>query len=410
MAVPRPGADHPRPLPGLPGGRFPPALLFDRTGDQFVGLANYLWAFSDREFRKSVFNNILWLVVVPAACTFFGLVIAFLTDRIWWGNIAKTLIFMPMAISFVGASVIWKFIYDYRSEGSTQIGLLNAIVQGLGGAAAGLDHAALLEQFLPDGDPDLDPDRLRHGHPVGGAARHPEETIEAAVIDGANGWQLFFYIMIPQIWGTIAVVWTTITILVLKVFDIVLTMTNGQWNTQVLANLMFDWMFRGGGDFGRGAAIAVVIMLAVIPIMIWNIRRANAEMEGAEMAAGHWKILRRPLRRPCRRARLRRRLDDADARPPVSARSATRTSSSRPAGGARSRAPRRPKPGGCPAPSAQVEEDGNFVLAANLRRRPGPQRQRLRRQVGQPDAICRPATVADLGDGVTFRSMPTAPS
>ena len=108
----------------------------------------------------------------------------------------------------------------------------------------------------------------------------PEETIEAAVIDGANGWQLFFYIMIPQIWGTIAVVWTTITILVLKVFDIVLAMTNGQWHTQVLANLMFDWMFRGGGDFGRGAAIAVVIMLAVMPIMIWNIRRANAEMEG----------------------------------------------------------------------------------------------------------------------------------
>ena len=85
----------------------------------------------------------------------------------------------------------------------------------------------------------------------------PDETIEAAVIDGANGWQLFFFIMIPQIWGTIAVVWTTITILVLKVFDIVLTMTNGQWQTQVLANLMFDWMFRGGGDFGRGAAIAV---------------------------------------------------------------------------------------------------------------------------------------------------------
>jgi len=108
----------------------------------------------------------------------------------------------------------------------------------------------------------------------------PDETVEAAVIDGANGWQLFFYIMIPQIWGTIAVVWTTITILVLKVFDIVLAMTNGQWDSQVLANLMFDWMFRGGGDFGRGAAIAVVIMLAVIPIMIWNIKRANAEMEG----------------------------------------------------------------------------------------------------------------------------------
>jgi len=105
----------------------------------------------------------------------------------------------------------------------------------------------------------------------------PEETIEAAVIDGANPVQVFFRIMIPQIWGSIAVVWTTITILVLKVFDIVLAMTNGNWDTQVLANMMFDWMFRGGGDFGRGAAIAVFIMLLVIPIMIWNIRRASAD-------------------------------------------------------------------------------------------------------------------------------------
>ncbi|MCK5924226.1 MAG: sugar ABC transporter permease, partial [Methylococcales bacterium] len=104
--------------------------------------------------------------------------------------------------------------------------------------------------------------------------------IEAAVIDGASPTQVFFKIMIPQSWGTIAVVWTTITILVLKVFDIVLAMTNGQWDTQVLANMMFDWMFRGGGDFGRGAAIAVFIMFLVIPIMVWNIRNANAEMEG----------------------------------------------------------------------------------------------------------------------------------
>ena len=108
----------------------------------------------------------------------------------------------------------------------------------------------------------------------------PEETIEAAVIDGANGWQIFWRIMVPQVWGTIAVVWTTITILVLKVFDIVLTMTNGQWQTMVLANLMFDWMFRGGGDSGRSAVIALIIMLAVTPIMVWNVRRANRELGG----------------------------------------------------------------------------------------------------------------------------------
>ncbi len=102
--------------------------FYGRDGVQFVGLANYQWAAGDTQFRESILNNILWLIFVPAASTFFGLVIAYLTDRIWWGNIAKSLVFMPMAISFIGASVIWKFIYDYRGEGSTQIGLLNAIV------------------------------------------------------------------------------------------------------------------------------------------------------------------------------------------------------------------------------------------------------------------------------------------
>ncbi len=208
--------------------------FYDRTGANYVGFANYVWAFYDAGFRQSIFNNILWLAVVPAACTFLGLVIAVMTDRIWWGNIAKSIVFMPMAISFVGASVIWKFIYEYRGEGQTQIGLLNALVEFFGGNPQVLDFHALLEQLLPDGHPDLDPDRFCHGHPVGGFRGIPEETIEAAVIDGANGWQIFWKIMVPQIWGTIAVVWTTITILVLKVFDIVLTMTNGQWNTMVL--------------------------------------------------------------------------------------------------------------------------------------------------------------------------------
>ena len=108
----------------------------------------------------------------------------------------------------------------------------------------------------------------------------PEESLEAARIDGANEIQIFFRIMIPQILVTIMVVWTTITIIVLKIFDIVLAMTNGQWNTEVLANLMFDWMFRGGGDSGRGSVIALMIMIAVIPIMIWNIRNFRREEEG----------------------------------------------------------------------------------------------------------------------------------
>src|SRR5690606_27903523 len=106
--------------------------FFDRTGRVFVGLANYTWAIGDPNFQQSIFNNILWLVIVPFFATAFGLVIAVLADRLWWGNFAKSLIFMPMAISFVGASVIWRFVYDYRGEAMDQIGLLNAIVTWFG--------------------------------------------------------------------------------------------------------------------------------------------------------------------------------------------------------------------------------------------------------------------------------------
>ncbi|MGX1927700.1 carbohydrate ABC transporter permease [Vibrio sp. NH-7] len=253
--------------------------LHDRNGDQFVGLANYLWLFNDPEFRESLFNNLLWLLVVPAASTFFGLVIAALTDKVSWGNIAKSLIFMPMAISFIGASIIWKFVYDYRAPGSEQIGILNAVVEAFGGTAQAWITIPFWNNFflmviliwIQTGFAMVILSAALRGI--------PEETVEAAVLDGASGVQIFFKILIPQIWGTIAVVWTTITILVLKVFDIVLAMTNGQWSTQVLANMMFDWMFRGGGDFGRGAAIAVIIMVAVVPVMVWNMRQASAQME-----------------------------------------------------------------------------------------------------------------------------------
>jgi alpha-glucoside transport system permease protein len=254
--------------------------FYDRSGEQYVGFANYQWAIDDREFRQSIFNNILWLAVVPAACTFFGLVIAVMTDRIWWGNIAKSIVFMPMAISFVGASVIWKFIYEYRGGNDTQIGLLNAIVQLFGGTPEVWISIPFWNNFFLM----IILIWIQTGFAMvilSAALRGiPEETVEAAVIDGANGWQIFWKIMVPQIWGTIAVVWTTITILVLKVFDIVLTMTNGQWDSMVLANLMFNWMFRGGGDSGRSAVIALIIMVAVMPIMVWNVRRANQQTGG----------------------------------------------------------------------------------------------------------------------------------
>ena len=250
--------------------------FFDKNGQTFVGFSNYTWLFQDPAFLRSIVNNLLWLIIVPSFATAFGLVIAVLADRLWWGNIAKSLVFMPMAISFVGASVIWKFVYDYRAEGEAQIGVLNAIITGLGlppqaWITIPYWNSVLLMVILI---------WIQTGFAMvilSAALRGvPEETLEAARIDGANDFQIFFNIMIPQIWGTIVVVWTTITIVVLKVFDIIYAMTNGVWDTEVLANLMYRWMFVNF-DYGRGSSIAVIIMLAVLPIMIWNIRRANAE-------------------------------------------------------------------------------------------------------------------------------------
>ncbi|MAS35279.1 MAG: alpha-glucoside ABC transporter permease [Anaerolineaceae bacterium] len=253
--------------------------FFNARGNEFIGLSNYIWAFQDPKFLESVRNNILWLIFVPLLSTILGLLIAVLADRVRWGTIAKSLIFMPMAISFVGASVIWRFVYDYRGVGETQIGLLNAVVQALGGEA----QAWIILQPWNNFFLMIILVWIQTGFAMvlmSAALRGvPEETLEAARIDGANEIQIFIQIMVPQVMTTIVVVWTTITIVVLKVFDIVLAMTNGQYSTQVLANYMYDWMFRGGGDFGRGSMIAVVIMVAVIPIMIWNIRRFQQEEE-----------------------------------------------------------------------------------------------------------------------------------
>ena len=246
--------------------------FYDNNGRNYVGLENYQRAAGDQNFLEAVRNNILWLIMVPAFSTAFGLLIAVLADRVSWGNIAKSLIFMPMAISFVGASVIWKFIYTLNPN----IGLANAIIVGLGGTPVDVLQIPFWNNFFLM----IILVWIQTGFAMvllSAALRGvPEETLEAASIDGANGIQIFFRIIIPQIMGTIFVVWTTILITVLKVFDIVLAMTNGNWNTQVMANYMFDQMFRAF-DNGYASFLALVIMVAVIPIMYINIRRFQRE-------------------------------------------------------------------------------------------------------------------------------------
>jgi len=246
--------------------------LYGRNPNEFVGLGNYISLFGSSDFQTSFFNNFLWVIIVPAASTFIGLVVAQLTDNLSWGNLAKSLIFMPMAISFVGASLIWKFVYANDAD----IGLINAIR-----AMLGFENPIDVMQipfwnnlflmviliWIQTGFAMVILSAALRGI--------PEETIEAAILDGANPWQLFFTIKVPQIMATIVVVWTTITILVLKVFDIVYTMTGGNFGTEILPSYMMDFMFR---DDGRATAIAFVIMIVVLPVMIWNIREARKEM------------------------------------------------------------------------------------------------------------------------------------
>ena len=246
--------------------------LYNRTGAEFIGLGNYRIMLGDPEFRTALTNNLLWVLIVPAASTFFGLLIAQLTDRLRWGTVAKSIIFMPMAISFVGAALIWKFVYANNPD----IGLINAILVGFG-AEASIDvlqipfwnnlFLMVILIWIQTGFAMVILSAALRGV--------PEETVEAAILDGAGPARVFFSIKVPQIMPTMVVVWTTITILVLKVFDIVYTMTGGNFGTQILPSYMMSYMFR---DDGRATAVAFVIMLIVLPVMVWNIRQAREEM------------------------------------------------------------------------------------------------------------------------------------
>ncbi len=250
--------------------------FFDARSQNFVGLKNYIFAFTDSGMLLAFRNNILWLVLVTGISVSLGLIIAVLVDRVRYEAIAKSLIFLPMAISFVGASVIWKFIYAYKPAGAEQIGLLNFIMVGLGFEPVGwlversVNNFALITIMI----------WLYTGFCMvilsAAVKGIPQDVIEAARMDGANSWQIFWRITIPMIRSSILVVSTTVVILVLKVFDIVFVMTGGNQGTEVIASRMIKELFNFR-NFGRGSAIAVILLLLIIPVIVGNIRRFRAE-------------------------------------------------------------------------------------------------------------------------------------
>lgn len=246
--------------------------FFGNRSEGFVGLQNYLFVLTAPDTLITFRNNLLWLVLVTGLSVGLGLIIAVLIDRVKYENIAKSLIFLPMAISFVGASVIWRFIYAYRPADAPQIGLLNAIVVSLGFEPVGwlvnpaINNFALIAIMI----------WLQTGFcmvllssAVKGVS---DDVLEAARVDGASEIQIFRRIIVPMIMPTVLVVSTTVIVLVLKVFDIVFVMTGGNLGTDVIASRMIREMFNFR-NYGRGSAIAVILLLAVIPVMVANVRR-----------------------------------------------------------------------------------------------------------------------------------------
>ena len=232
---------------------------------------NYRFALTNKAMLTAFRNNLLWLVFFTLLAVGFGLLFAVLADRVRYESAIKSLIFLPMAISFVGAGIIWKFIYAFKPPGTPQIGLLNGIVAFFGGEPIGWlierpgNNLALIVAGV----------WIWVGFCMvilsAGLKGIPGEILEAARVDGAGEWRVFWGIIIPLLMPTIAVVTTTMVINVLKVFDIVYVMTNGAFATEVIANRMYKEMFNFQ-NFGRASAIAVVLLLAIVPFMIRNIR------------------------------------------------------------------------------------------------------------------------------------------
>lgn len=252
--------------------------FMDAQSKEFVGLDNYKFVFTDEGMLRSIRNTVGWIIVVPLFSVGIGLVFATLVDRLRRGEaLAKSMIFLPMAISFVGASIVWRFIYSFRPEGfGEQIGLLNGIWMGLGGdpiawlSSEPWNNLLLMVIMI----------WLQTGFAMvilsAAIKAVPDDILEAARIDGATEIQIFWRVIIPSIMSSIVVVTTTMVISVLKIFDIVWVMTNGQFGTEVIAERMVRWFFRNDHN-GRGAAIAVILFLAIVPVMWVNVRRFRAE-------------------------------------------------------------------------------------------------------------------------------------
>jgi alpha-glucoside transport system permease protein len=244
---------------------------------KYLGFKNFDWAFTTPEIQGVLIHTLLWIVIAPLVTTGLGLAIALLVDRLKRQAVYKSLIFMPMAISFVGASIIWKFVYDSRDPSQAQIGLLSQVVIALGWKhppnwilTSPLNTFLLMVIMV----------WIQTGFAMvvlsAAIKAIPEEILEAARMDGATGRRLFFNVTIPMIRNTLVVVLTTVMITTLKVFDIVRTMTGGNFNTQVLANEMFSQSFVES-NVGRGSALAVILFLAVLPLVGYNIVQLRRE-------------------------------------------------------------------------------------------------------------------------------------
>jgi alpha-glucoside transport system permease protein len=245
---------------------------------RWVGLDNYKWFFTNDDALGALFNNVVWVLFFTGFTVGIGLVVAILVDRVRYESLAKSIIFLPLAISMVAASVIWKFMYDYKAPGTSQTGTLNALIGTVGlGPVAWLQSPEFrLSTFALIGVMVW----MWTGFAmviISAALKGIDpELLEAARVDGANEWQVFRKVTLPLLGPTLAVVSTTMIITSLKTFDIVYTLTNGNYDTEVIANLMVKEMFTFG-DFGRASAVAVVLLLAIIPIMGFNIRRFRAQ-------------------------------------------------------------------------------------------------------------------------------------